>query len=525
MGGEYVTLPYDSEQRNYDTSKGPIWRRFEPLSAQNARLYAPLRWQSSQAELAVAEAALEGRPDGADEEGPEQSIAQQAERDDFLDSITQTEGPIALYKQNRLSGRYRRDPRQEKTILALQELYDQLRSGIRPRRPSGLTITDHVGPTKKRAHWWQGLLGGSESERPKAPRGLYMYGGVGTGKTMLMDLFAESAPPEFQLRRTTFHDFMLDVHSRLHRMERTSDPLTLVAAQLVSEFKVLCLDEFFVTDVADATMLNRLFSQMWERGLVFIATSNRAPDGLYEKGLQRDLFVPFIERLQRETVVHDISSKVDYRRLAQHRRGLFYTRHDFEDPDAEVEAQFRALADACHEAVGPTEIKVMMGRKLPIPQACGGICMFSFMDLCGKPVAAADYIALCAHFHTLVLKGVPIFKGSNRQEGYRFLTLVDVLYEHNIRLFCSSEGLPFELFQHIMTRSQANEPKVMQGAHDDDIIDDNLGFSKERCISRLTEMQSFEYLIEHARQHSPQLMLALEQASKKGGETVAGRRN
>ncbi|CAL8468725.1 g8265 [Coccomyxa elongata] len=469
-----------------------------------------------------------GQPQLADEETDQtESMAMEMmPEDEFLRSITVEEGPLAYYKKNRLAGIYRRDPKQELTIVALQRLYDELAAALRPRRPSGLTVVEHVGRTKKRASWWKGLErileGGSsrdEFSNPAPPRGLYMHGGVGTGKTMLMDLLVETAPPEFKLRRATFHDFMLDVHSRLHRHERTADPLSYVAAQLMADMRVLCLDEFFVTDVADATMLNRLFGQMWDRGLVLVATSNRAPDGLYENGLQRDLFLPFIARLNEQTVVHDISSATDYRRLAQHTNGLFFTPQEFSDPDAEAAAHFEALAAACHKPTGPASVEVMMGRHLPVPAACGGICMFPFEDLCGKPVAAADYIALAHAYHTLVLRSVPVFTAANRNEAYRFLTLVDVLYEHHIRLVCSAGGQPLDLFEHILTREQLRERGPAQVNKDEDVIDDNLGFSKERCISRLTEMQSFEYLMAHAKKHSPELLLALQEAAARDSQS------
>ncbi|KAK9844048.1 hypothetical protein WJX81_002985 [Elliptochloris bilobata] len=432
-------------------------------------------------------------------------------------------GPLAQYRKNRFAGVYRKDPRQETTVLALQRLYEELCAcycvGRPRRRGSGLTLSDHVGASQKEQHaWWQSIFGGRSSPaHSRPPRGLYMWGGVGTGKTMLMDLLAASAPPEFQLRRLTFHEFMLhEVHGRLFRHQHIADPLAAVADRLMCDMRVLCLDEFFVTDVADATILARLFGYLWDRGLVLVATSNRAPEGLYKNGLQRDLFLPFIDRLGRETRVHDISSSIDYRRLAHHSQGLYFTPGNCEDPHAELAASFRMLAAACLEDAAPARVQVAMGRHLDVPHTSGGVCMFTFEELCGRPVAAADYIALANRFHTVAVEGVPEFSGATRSQAYRFLTLVDVLYEHRVRLVCSAAVEPTELFTHIHTQAESRE-QAERGEADDprDVVDDNLGFSKDRCVSRLTDMQSLSYLTAHARKHSPNLLLALEEVAQK----------
>ena len=267
---------------------------------------------------------------------------------------------------------------------------------------------------------------------------------------MLMDLFAACAPPEFKVVRTHFHDFMLDIHSKLREHQSTADPLRLVADDVASSTRVLCLDEFFVTDVADAMILHRLFARLWDDGLVLVATSNRHPDALYEGGLQRALFLPFIHRLKRACVVHDMASATDYRRLAQHRGGLYFL-----GPSREEELYDRFLELANSNPVQSQSVDVAMGRRMHMPRVGGCIALFSFEELCDRPLGAADYIALANAKHTVALTGVPIFDGSNRTAAYRFVTLIDVLYEHRVRLLCSAEGMPLQLFEYIMTNGEA----------------------------------------------------------------------
>jgi predicted ATPase len=362
-----------------------------------------------------------------------------------------------------------------------------------------------------------------------------MYGGVGCGKTMLMDSFAESCPREFQVRRAHYHDFMLDVHGRLRQYKGERDPLARVADALASSCRVLCLDELFVTDVADAMILGRLFGRLWDDGLVLVATSNRAPSSLYEGGLQRQLFLPFIERLQRRCHVHDMASGVDYRRLAHHARGTYFVAPDrdaaladafaraaVEEERAAGEAAARVAAGGgkalsasssssdppAAGAPAPIDIPVAMGRLLHVPRAAGRACLFDFQELCGRPVAAADYLALAERFDAVALRNVPVFTGANVATGHRFVTLVDILYENRTRLLVSAEAPPFALFENVVTRLEAQErAKAAAGggggaaaAADADsrlVVDEQLGFAKDRAISRLTEMQTAEYAAAH----------------------------
>ncbi|GAX74866.1 hypothetical protein CEUSTIGMA_g2312.t1 [Chlamydomonas eustigma] len=440
-------------------------------------------------------------------------------------------GPAAVYEQGLKAGIYRKDPRQHVTIQKLQNLFDHIKEHAdKPRlgrkRLSGLTMVESVHKKDTDSIWGglSGLLvrkkgslsrGGSSTAAAAQPlvppliRGLYMYGGVGCGKTMLMDLFANEAPAGFKVHRTHFHDFMLGIHNKLRNFKGKDDQVLRVADQIAQDTKVLALDEFFVTDVADAMILSRLFGRLWDHGLVLVATSNRAPDKLYEGGLQRSLFLPFIERLKVECEAHDMISPTDYRRLAKHQRGLYFTSQEREE---ELNEEFVDLAHG--EEPTPQVVEVMMGRQINVPLAAGKICNFSFDDLCGRPVAAADYLALVEHYHTIALSGVPIITAATRSEGYRFVTLIDVLYEHRVRMLISAEASPFELFENIVTQQEAEERPHLKDRKDI-IIDDNLGFSKERTISRLTEMQSTEYLVAHAQNHAPENLLALQEAQSK----------
>ncbi|KAF6261142.1 AFG1-like ATPase-domain-containing protein [Scenedesmus sp. NREL 46B-D3] len=388
-----------------------------------------------------------------------------------------------------------------------------------------------------------------------------MHGGVGCGKTMLMDLLVASAPKEFQVQRTHFHDFMLDVHGRLRHTHGEADPLKHVADDVAAGVKVLALDELFVTDVADAMILARLFGRLWDAGLVLVATSNRAPDALYENGLQRQLFLPFIHRLKEACVIHDMNSPVDYRRLAHHARGLYFLTPDrtallhkafLENGEDSLAGAAPAGSSSSSGGVGnpgPINVNVAMGRSLHVPQALGSAAMFGFDDLCNRPLAAADYIALAGRFHTLAVADVPVFSAANRAAAYRFVTLIDVMYEHRVRMLISAEGTPFELFQWIVTQQEARKAGGTTAGHismassssnsssqrsrslqqhgfssssssggcDEVVVDDQLGFAKDRAISRLTEMQSIEYLLQHAKQRPElkHLVLALQEAQDK----------
>ncbi|CAN6677867.1 unnamed protein product [Malus baccata var. baccata] len=233
--------------------------------------------------------------------------------------------------------------------------------------------------------------------------------------------------------------------------------------------------------------------------MILVSTSNRAPDKLYEGGLQRDLFLPFIATLKERCVVHEIGSAVDYRKLTSAEQGFYFVGKDL---SGFLKQSFQQLIGE-HEAV-PQEAEVVMGRTLKVPLGANGCAYFPFEELCNRPLGAADYFGLCKNYHTLALEGVPVFGLHNRTAAYRFVTLVDVMYENKARLLCTAEGTPFELFEKVVTISDALQiaPRTSSRSRKNDdaglCVDNELGFAKDRTVSRLTEMNSKEYLEHHS---------------------------
>ncbi|CAG9463157.1 unnamed protein product [Pedinophyceae sp. YPF-701] len=504
--------------------ESPKFRPGKPGIPSNARATAlPPRHTAVTSQERAASSWVRSRDDDYDT-GPNYD----SESDVDVDIGAATDGPAVAYRRGLEEGIYRPDARQVETVRKLQELHNELSRALRPKpKHSGLTAVDSLEGEMPEdmstgGSWWRNLIGGAEAspdEQPRlGPRGLYMYGGVGCGKTMLMDLFIANAPAHWGVRRAHFHDFMLSIHAALAKLEGPhKDPLCAVADGIVARgTRVLCLDELMVTDVADASILHRLFKKLWNRGLVLVCTSNRVPEKLYEKGLQRELFLPFIAGVNDRCVVHDMASAVDYRKLASPTTGLYVT-----GPQRNEAVEKRFL-EMCHgkEAPAPRSIEVMMGRKLDIPRS--GLdypaALFTFQELCGKAVGASDYIALAGAFHTICVTGVPCFSAATRAQAYRFVTLVDVLYEHKTRLVLSADGPPLELFNNVVTHqdmeARLKSDPTAQAVVDDLVVDDNLGFVRDRTVSRLTEMGSLEFLRAHADLHAPELLLAIQEATR-----------
>jgi cell division protein ZapE len=324
-----------------------------------------------------------------------------------------------------------RDPAQE----ALVERLDRLNTGLAvpAARTNGSLLSRLFGP----------------KAAPYLPRGLYIHGAVGRGKTMLMDMFF-AACREPAKRRVHFHAFMQDVHERIHAHRQAfkrgenseEDPIAPVARDLAKEARLLCFDEFHVLDIADAMILSRLFKVLFEEGVVLVATSNLVPDELYFNGLNRELFLPFIALLKQNADVFNLDAKMDYRREKLKNMAIYRTPLGAESDAAMDEAW--ALVTA-HEDPAPKTVKVR-GHRFDIPLCAPSAARFGFDDLCAKPLGAADYLALAKLCPTIFIDHVPHLDFSRRNEAKRFIILIDVLYDFGSRIFITAADAPDDIY-------------------------------------------------------------------------------
>ena len=318
------------------------------------------------------------------------------------------------------------------------------------------------------------ILWRSLGKAPAAPRGVYLWGGVGRGKSMLMDLFFECVSIR-RKRRVHFHAFMLEVHERLavERRKEAGDPIPPVAAAMAGEARLLAFDEMVVNNTADAAILSRLFTAMLHDGLTMVATSNRPPTDLYKDGLNRGLFLPFIDFIAARLDVMGLNGPVDYRR---DRLGTMDTWlvPNGDAATAALSAAFFRLTDYPPEDrahVPSEELPVAGGRTVHVPKSLKGVAVFSFKRLCGEARGAPDYLAIARRFHTVILVGIPRLGPENRNEAARFVTLIDALYEHRVKLLAAADAQPDDLYP------------AGDGA-----------FEFQRTASRLEEMRSDAYL-------------------------------
>lgn len=314
--------------------------------------------------------------------------------------------------------------------------------------------------------------------------GLYMWGGVGRGKSMLMDLFFEHAPVTAR-RRVHFHEFMAEVHDRLDAWRRLTpderkrsewrvkgagdDPIAPVAKQIASEANLLCFDEFQVTQIADAMVLARLFDALFERAVTVVATSNRHPDDLYKDGINRPLFLPFIDHLKTHCRILELASDRDYRLDRLIEAPVWYA-----PLGPEAETSLEAAWDRLTLGAEPQHcVLTVKGRKLDVPREAAGVAWFSFEELCARPLGSRDYLAIAANFNTVILSGIPKLGPENRNEAARFVALIDAFYEARIKLVASAAAEP----EHLYPEGDGS-------------------FEFERTASRLHEMRSTDYLAE-----------------------------
>lgn len=362
-------------------------------------------------------------------------------------------GLVARYEQLISAGELRPDAEQAAAAARLEQLQRELEA---PRSNGG---------------FFRKLL----EKQEKPTRGVYMWGGVGRGKSMLMDLFHETLEITGK-RRVHFHAFMLEVHALLRdeRKKEMGDPVPPVAAAIASKVQCLAFDEMVVNNSADAMIMSRLFTNLIvEQRVTIVTTSNRAPSDLYKDGLNREHFLPFIDLIERELDVLTLNGPVDYRLERLAGIATWHTPLG-EHATAQVREAFFRLTDyppEDSEHVPSADLDVGGGRTLHVPKSLKGVAVFSFKRLCGEARGAADYLAIARAYHTVILVGIPGMGPDRRNEAARFVTLIDALYENKVKLLVTADAQPEDLYQSGSGR-----------------------FEFDRTISRLNEMQSAEYM-------------------------------
>ncbi len=365
--------------------------------------------------------------------------------------------PLEVYTKRLSEGVLTADPVQASAMEVLQRLYlDVLEKGA--KKPGKIAR----------------VLKKLQDRDVSPPQGVYLHGGVGRGKSMLMDLFFESLPPEIKKRRVHFHEFMIEVHNYLHERREIGDfgdgidgALPSLASRLSEQARVFCFDEFHVTDVADAMILGRLFTALFDQGMILVATSNWPPERLYEGGLQRERFLPFIDLMKRRMNIVHLDSPHDYRaRFLQEEGAYFWPLGEVTQKKADQ--VFERLTDG---AVASGESLTVKGRTILVPAAARGVARFTFAQLCENPHGAEDYLKIAESYHTVFLEYVPKMAYDRRNEAKRLMILIDALYENRTKLIVTADAPADRLYY----------------GHDH-------AFEFERTVSRLMEMQSAGWL-------------------------------
>jgi len=349
-----------------------------------------------------------------------------------------------IYDEKAARGEIKADPAQRAVLPALESLRSYLESA----------------PKRKKTGFLAGLFGGKAEP---APKGFYLWGGVGRGKSMVMDLFTEATDCP-QKRRVHFHAFMQEIHHAMHEARKTGveDALEPVAARIIDELRLLAFDEMQITDITDAMIVGRLFEKLFAGGVVVVTTSNRAPEELYKNGLNRNLFLPFIALLREKMEVHELVSEKDYR---QHR--LQGAQVYFQPADASARAQIDAIwRDLAGGSKGEPLVLTVNGRQIELAHFANGTARANFNELCAKPLGPADYLAIAENLRVLILEDIPQLSIAKANEAKRFVTLIDALYEAGVRFIASAATEPEQLY-----------------------ITGTGAFEFERTASRLREMQ------------------------------------
>ncbi len=369
--------------------------------------------------------------------------------------------PYERYRQDLQREGFQHDPAQERAVQSLQKVYDRLMAQPEP------------APASKKPGLLARLAGRDKvATAPPAVRGLYLWGGVGRGKTYLVDTFVDALPLE-RKQRIHFHSFMRAVHTELKALKNQQDPLRIVARRFAEHARVICLDEFFVADITDAMLLYGLLRELFNQGVTLITTSNIPPDDLYKNGLQRARFLPAIELLKQHLDILNVDGGVDYRLRYLEKAEIYHSPLD-ERAEQILNDVFDNIAPEPGHRGGDVEIE---GRYIPTLREADGVVWFNFRAICDGPRGTTDYIEVARCYHTVLISNVPAMDWQMENQARRFINLVDEFYDRGVKLILSAATSPLELYQ-----------------------GEKLKFEFQRTVGRLQEMQSHEYL---ERPHLP----------------------